>query len=197
VKLPEKILNVVDMFSKVPGIGEKTALRNVLHLTKWNADELDNFSKVLTELGTLQNCKECGAFADDSICDICQDTHRKNSTELCVVESITDCLAIERSGQYRGLYHILGGVLNPLLGVGPDELRLDKLASRVKELKIESLVLAISPSVEGDATCSYIKSLLPEDVQVDRIGFGIPMGGNLDYLDSMTISKALENRKKM
>jgi recombination protein RecR len=197
VKLPDKILNVVDMFSKVPGIGEKTALRNVLHLTKWSNDELDNFAKVLNELGTLQNCQECGAFADEATCDICQDIHRKNSGELCVVETITDCLAIERSGQYRGLYHILGGVLNPLLGVGPDELRLDKLASRVKELEVKSLVLAISPSVEGDATCSYIKGLLPEDVQVDRIGFGIPMGGNLDYLDSMTISKALENRRKM
>jgi len=197
VKLPDKILNVVDMFSKVPGIGDKTALRNVLHLTKWNEQELGEFAKVLNELKTLQNCQECGAFADESICDICQDVHRKTSSELCVVESITDCLAIERSGQYRGLYHILGGVLNPLLGVGPEELRLEKLASRVKELEIQSLVLAISPSVEGDATCSYIKSLLPENIQVDRIGFGIPMGGNLDYLDSMTISKALENRRKM
>lgn len=197
MKLPDKILNVVDMFAKIPGIGEKTALRNVLQLTKWSEKELETFANVLNELGTLQNCQECGTFADDSTCGICNDVHRKKSQELCVVETITDCLAIERSGQYRGLYHILGGVLNPLLGVGPDELRLNKLAQRVKDLNVQSLVLAISPSVEGDATSSYIKGLLPEDVQVDRIGFGIPMGGNLDYLDSMTISKALENRRKM
>ncbi len=113
------------------------------------------------------------------------------------MESITDYMAIERSGQYRGLYHVLGGVLNPLLGVGPAELNIDKLKKRVTELGVTSIILAIGPSVEGDATCSYIKSTLPENVMVDRIGFGIPMGGNLDYLDTMTISKALENKTKM
>jgi recombination protein RecR len=197
MNLPDKILNVVSMFSKIPGIGEKTALRNVLSLTKWTEGELVEFSKVLQNLATLQKCKQCGAFADDDICGICADVHRNKSTQLCIVESITDCMAIERSGEYRGLYHILGGVLNPLMGVGPDELGLNSLVSRVKELDTENIIMAISPSVEGDATCNYIKSILPEDVTIDRIGFGIPMGGNLDYLDSMTISKALENRRKM
>ena len=197
MNLPDKILNVVDMFSKVPGIGEKTALRNVLSLTKWTPQELANFSQVLNELGTLNQCRECFAFADEDLCGICSDVHRKDSVQLCIVETVTDCMAIERSGEFRGLYHILGGVLNPLLGVGPDELNIDKLVQRVKQLRAEEIILAISPSVEGDATCNYIKSLLPEDVNIDRIGFGIPMGGNLDYLDSMTISKALENRRKM
>lgn len=197
MKLPDKIIDVVEQFSRIQGIGEKTAMRHVLNLTNWTPTELQQFSQVLSNLGTLQRCKECGAYADEEVCDICQDTHREASAQLCVVESITDCLAIERSGQYRGLYHILGGVLNPLLGMGPEELKLDKLVSRAKTLEVENLILAISPSVEGDATCNYIKSILPENIQVDRIGFGIPMGGNLDYLDSMTISKALENRKKM
>ncbi|EQC43244.1 recombination mediator RecR [Bacteriovorax sp. Seq25_V] len=197
MKLPDKILNVVDMFSKVPGIGEKTALRNVLKITTWEPRELMAFSEALRNLAEIQSCKECGAYSDDEICLICSNEKRKHCGDLCVVESITDCLAIERSNQFHGVYHILGGVLNPLLGIGPSELKLDVLEKRVRELGVENLILAISPSVEGDATCGYIKSILPESVSVDRIGFGIPMGGNLDYLDSMTISKALENKRKV
>ncbi|MFG1500455.1 recombination mediator RecR [Halobacteriovorax sp. XZX-3] len=197
MKLPERINNLVDSFSKVPGIGEKSALRHVLSLAKWTKEELGDFAIALNELAELKKCNQCGVFADEDICAVCSDIHRKESTEICVVESITDYMAIERSGQYRGLYHVLGGVLNPLLGVGPAELNIDKLKKRVDELKIKSVVLAIGPSVEGDATCSYIKSVLSDEVNVDRIGFGIPMGGNLDYLDTMTISKALENKTKM
>lgn len=197
MKLPERITNLMDSFSRVPGIGEKSALRHVLSLTKWTADELGDFASALNQLAELKKCQQCGVFADEDICDVCSDIHRKESTEVCVVESITDYMAIERSGQYRGLYHVLGGVLNPLLGVGPAELNIDKLKKRVGELGVNSIILAIGPSVEGDATCSYIKSVLPENVTVDRIGFGIPMGGNLDYLDTMTISKALENKTKM
>lgn len=197
MKLPERITNLVDAFSKVPGIGEKSALRHVLSLAKWTQDELAIFALALNELAGLKKCQQCGVFADEEICDVCSDIHRKNSTDICVVESITDYMAIERSGQYRGLYHVLGGVLNPLLGVGPSELNIDKLKKRVTDLGVTSVVLAIGPSVEGDATCSYIKSVLPDNVSVDRIGFGIPMGGNLDYLDTMTISKALENKTKM
>ena len=197
MKLPEKILNASEMFSKVPGIGEKTALRNVINMTKWTKEELLEFSAAMSDIATINNCEECGAFSDEELCSICTDVHRKESQQMCVVEGITDCLAIERSGEYRGLYHILGGVLNPLMGVGPDSLRLNKLAERIKEKNITNIILAISPSVEGDVTCNYIKDLLSEDVEVTRIGFGIPMGGNLEYLDSMTISKALENKKRM
>ncbi len=197
MKLPEKILNVQDMFAKIPGVGSKTALRNVLSLTKWNSEEVLEFSKVLEELTTLNTCKECGAFADEQMCSVCSDPHRATSSQLCVVETVTDCMAIERSGEYRGVYHILGGVLNPLMGVGPDDLRLNALVQRVKEKEISNIILAVSPSVEGDATCNYLKELLPQEVEVNRIGFGIPMGGNLDYLDAMTITKALENKKRM
>lgn len=197
MKLPEKILNVVDVFSRIPGIGEKTALRNVLNLTNWTKDELLKFSGALVQLAEIKKCIHCGAYADEEVCLICNNPKRNNNESLCVVESITDCMAIERSNQFLGVYHILGGVLNPLLGVGPSELGIDRLASRVNKLGIKNIVLAISPSVEGDATCGYIKSVLPNEVNIDRIGFGIPMGGNLDYLDSMTISKALENKKKI
>ncbi len=185
------------MFSKIPGVGSKTALRNVLSLTKWTTEDVTEFARVLQDLTTLNTCIECGAFADEQKCSICTDPHRSTSSQLCVVETVTDCMAIERSGEYRGVYHILGGVLNPLMGVGPDDLRLNDLVERVKEKEISNIILAVSPSVEGDATCNYLKELLPSEVEVNRIGFGIPMGGNLDYLDAMTITKALENKKRM
>jgi recombination protein RecR len=112
------------------------------------------------------------------------------------VENASDLLAIEKSGTFKGVYHILGGVLNPLLGVGPDELKMDQLKEKIIKKEIQEIILAINPSVEGDATCSYLKSILPQTLLVDRIGFGVPIGGSLEYLDPMTITKALENRKR-
>ena len=136
-------------------------------------------------------------FCDVEVCAICSDSSRNTSGIICIVETISDCIAIEKSDEYRGMFHILGGVLNPLMGIGPDELNVDKLLARVKTENIEALILAINPSVEGDATCSYLKQVMPTTVKIDRIGFGIPMGGCLEHLDSMTINKALENRKTM
>lgn len=197
MELPEKILHAVEQFRKIPGIGEKTALRQSLLLTNWPMEDLVSFGQSIKELSELKKCIQCGMFAEVTLCHICENSSRSTSTTICVVESISDCLAIERGGEFKGLYHILGGVLNPLMGIGPDNLGIDKLVDRVSKLKIKSLVLALNPSVEGDATCSYIKNTLPEAITVDRIGFGIPMGGSLEYLDSMTISKALENRRPM
>jgi len=197
MELPEKILQAVEQFRKIPGIGEKTALRQSLVLTNWENADLLQFGQSIKELAELKKCEQCGMFAEVAICHICENYSRFDAKLICVVESISDCLAIERGGEFKGLYHILGGVLNPLMGIGPDELKIDRLAARVSKLGIESLVLALNPSVEGDATCSYIKNSLPENISVDRIGFGIPMGGSLEYLDSMTISKALENKKPM
>jgi recombination protein RecR len=197
MELPEKILQAVEQFRKIPGIGEKTALRQSLLLTNWEDADLLQFGQSIKELAELKKCEQCGMFAEGAICHICENYSRSGAKIICVVESISDCLAIERGGEFKGLYHILGGVLNPLMGIGPDELKIDRLVTRVSKLGIENLVLALNPSVEGDATCSYIKNSLPENISVDRIGFGIPMGGSLEYLDSMTISKALENRKRM
>lgn len=197
MELPETLMDLVDQFSKIPGVGQKTALRQVLFLTKWNKGELHTFAKALDGLCDLKHCEKCGMFSDFNLCKICSNEGRFSSTHLCIVESASDLLAIERSGQYDGKFHILGGVLNPLLGIGPDELNLDFLVERIKKEEVETVILAVNPSVEGDATCSYIRGLLPENVIVDRIGFGIPMGGSLEHLDSLTISKALENRRKM
>lgn len=197
MELPEKLLKVVKQFARLPGVGEKTALRQSLIMTKWRKEDLVAFADAIKSLSELNHCKRCGMFCDDEVCKICLDSHRFNSKTICVVESVTDCLAIERSGNFRGKFHILFGVLNPLLGIGPDELKLDDLIKRVSQEDIEELILAVNPSVEGDATCAYIKQMLPASVRVDRIGFGIPMGGSLEFVDSLTITKALENRRHL
>lgn len=196
IQLPEVIKNAVEALTKLPGVGEKTAFRMVMSMTHWKSQELESVGNSLISLKNLKLCEECGMFADGDLCSICADEARQFAKSMCVVENASDLMAIEKSGNFKGVYHILGGVLNPLLGVGPDELRMDELKNRIVEKDIQDVILAINPSVEGDATCSYFKTLLPDSIRVDRIGFGVPIGGSLEYLDPMTITKALENRKR-
>jgi recombination protein RecR len=196
IQLPEIIKNAVEALTRLPGVGEKTAFRMVMNMSKWKATELESVGRSVSGLKDLDLCEECGMFAEGKFCSICEDPSRQEIKVLCVVENVSDLMAIEKSGHFKGIYHILGGVLNPLLGVGPDELRMDELKCRIIEKSIEEVILAINPSVEGDATCAYFKTLLPESVRVERIGFGVPIGGSLEYLDPMTITKALENRKR-
>lgn len=197
MELPEKVRNVISSLTKIPGIGSKSAARHALMMTNWTIQDINEFSNSIKELASLCKCRKCNMLSDSDLCSVCNNEERKISTSLCVVETVSDCIAIENSGTFKGRYHILGGVLNPLIGIGPDELGLDDFEKRISEEKVQELILAINPSVEGDATCSYIRHLLPEEVFVERIGFGMPMGGSLEHLDSMTISKALENRKKL
>lgn len=196
IQLPEVIKNAVEALTRLPGVGEKTAFRMVMSMTHWKPAELESVGASVINLQNLTLCDECGMFADGNTCSICADDTRKSVRNICVVENASDLMAIEKSGHFRGTYHILGGVLNPLLGIGPDELRMDELKERIVRNEIEEVILAINPSVEGDATCAYFKSILPTTVQVERIGFGVPIGGSLEYLDPMTITKALENRKR-
>ncbi len=196
IQLPGVIKGAVEALTRLPGVGEKTAFRMVMNMTNWKASELISVGSALASLQNLKLCRDCGMFADDSLCSICQTENRKSLKTLCVVENASDLMAIEKSGHFKGVFHILGGVLNPLLGVGPDELKMDELREKIVKREIQEIILAVNPSVEGDATCSYLKSILPETVQVERIGFGVPIGGSLEYLDPMTITKALENRKR-
>lgn len=196
IQLPSHIQDSVLSFSKLPGVGEKTALRQVMAMTKWNIEDISEFARSLQALTNLKFCTECGMFCEDKFCEICLREERKNISTICVVENINDLMAIEKSNTFQGLYHILGGVLNPLAGIGPDQLKIDKLVERKNKLEVKNMVLAINPSVEGDATCAYLKQLMP-DVSIERIGFGIPIGGSLEFLDPLTISKALENRKTL
>ena len=197
MELPEILQTVVDYLKKIPGVGEKTALRHALFLTNWDPRDLSSFGVALEKIGHLKKCSDCGLFCDEDLCFICSSPARSEQKVLCVVENIADCMAIEKGGGYLGLFHILGGTLNPLMGIGPNELKMDRLVERIKRNNLENIILALNPSVEGDATCSYIKSILPKSLSVDRIGFGVPIGGSLEYLDSLTIAKSLENRRPM
>lgn len=168
-----------------------------MYLSNWSEQELKFFSHSIENLSKLKRCTDCGIFCDGSLCEICRSPERLIPKTICVVESFNDVLAVENSGIFYGLYHVLGGVLNPLLGIGPDELNIYRLINRIKKLGVENVILAINPSVEGDATCSYIKAQLEGGARVERIGLGIPVGGSLEYLDSLTIAKALENRTSL
>jgi recombination protein RecR len=196
LQLPEVISSAVEALTRLPSVGEKTAFRMVMNMTSWSESELKLVGEAIIALKHLKHCQDCGMFSESELCSICLDDVRQASNTLCVVEHVSDLMAIEKSGTFHGIYHVLGGVLNPLMGVGPDELKMDELRNRIIEKNIQEIILAINPSVEGDATCAYFKILLPESVRVERIGFGIPIGGSLEYLDPMTITKALENRKK-
>jgi recombination protein RecR len=196
IQLPEVIKNAVEALTRLPGVGEKTAFRMVMSMTNWKGSELLSVGSALASLQHLKLCRECGMFADEDLCSVCFDELRQSSHTICIVENASDLMAIEKSGHYKGLYHILGGVLNPLLGIGPDELKLDDLKLKVVQKNIGEIILALNPSVEGDATCSYLKSIFPASTNVERIGFGVPIGGSLEYLDPMTITKALENKKR-
>ena len=197
MELPEIIQDAAKSFSRLNGVGEKTALRQVFQMTKWSHDNILEMGKCISALTELKYCADCGFFSEQERCHICTDEDRLAEKKICVVEKITDCIAIENSSAFKGVYHILGGVLNPLLGVGPRELGIDSFQKRVIDSGFSEVLIAINPSVEGDATSSYIKEILPETVKVDRIGFGIPIGGSLEYLDSVTIIKALENKRIM
>lgn len=196
MKLPESINQAVESFAKLPGVGRKTALRQIMSMVNWAPGDLEQFSHSINNLTKIKKCQECGLYSDNEICDICANETRRDAAIICVVENISDLIAIEKSEGFGGMYHVLGGVLNPLMGIGPKQLKIEKLAERVNKYNVTNLILAINPSVEGDATCSYIKQLL-QGVHIERIGFGIPMGGSLEHLDPLTISKAMENRKQI
>lgn len=197
INFPQQIQMAIESFSKLSGVGEKTALRQIMGMLNWNSEEVEKFSFSIKELNKIKYCTKCGLFSEEEICYICKNSSRIESKVICVVENISDLMAIENSGQFSGYYHILGGVLNPLLGIGPDQLKINQLIENTIDQGVESVILAVSPSVEGDATCSYIKQLLNENIKVERIGFGVPMGGSIEYLDPLTIGKALENRRSL
>ena len=195
IQLPKSLETVKESFARLSGIGEKSAMRLALQLVDWAPSERGQVANSLNDLSKLKRCQECFVYSDNNLCQICSSSKRIEFKSICVVENINDLLAIERSEQYYGLYHVLGGVLNPLMGVGTEHLEIESLVRRVARLGIESIILALNPSVEGDATCSYIKGRLGVQIIVERIGFGLPMGGSLEYVDAMTISKALENKR--
>lgn len=184
--------------ARLPGIGRKTALRLTYHLLKQPADQCARLATALTELKQrIHPCEQCGNLTEAALCNFCTDP-RRNGALLCVVEDAADIASIERSGEYRGLYHVLGGRLSPLDGVGPDDLSIDQLVHRVGEHQVTEVILATNPSLEGEATALFVqRQLASAGVRITRIARGLPVGGDLEYADGVTIAQALSARREM
>lgn len=187
--------NAVNEFSKLPGIGKKTALRLVLHLLKQDTKEVSHFSEVIAKMRSeIKFCQRCFNVADGDICSICSNSMRKQEI-ICVVESIRDVIAIESTQQFNGTYHVLNGIISPLDGIGPDQLNIESLIQRVQKEKTEELIFALNPNIQGDTTIYYIqKKLQPFAVRITTIARGIAFGGELEYADEMTLARSLQNR---
>ncbi|MBI5857972.1 MAG: recombination protein RecR [Sphingobacteriales bacterium] len=187
--------NAVNEFAKLPGIGKKTALRLVLHLLKQDTKEVGHFSEVIAKMRSeIKFCHRCFNVADGDICSICSNSMRKQEM-ICVVETIRDVIAIESTQQYNGTYHVLGGVISPLDGIGPDQLNIGSLINRIEKEKTEELIFALNPNIQGDTTIYYIQKKLPsKSVRITTIARGIAFGGELEYADEMTLGRSLQNR---
>ena len=192
---PSSILNLIRNISMLPGIGEKTAERLAMHILRAPRREAEQLARSILEMkDKTKLCSRCYGLSDSDICNICSDQTR-SADILCVVEQPADMVAIEKSGSYKGLYHILQGVLSPMNGVGPDKIRIKELISRIEKDRIKEVVLATGTNVEGEATASYIAQLLNKyPVKVTRIASGVPMGGDLKYVDQVTLKRAMETR---
>lgn len=188
--------NAVNEFAKLPGVGKKTALRLVLHLLKQNTIEVSQFADVIAKMRSeIKFCQRCFNVSDGDICSICANSMRRQEI-ICVVETIRDVIAIESTQQYNGTYHVLGGVISPLDGVGPDQLNIESLVNRIQKERTEEIIFALNPTIQGDTTIYYIqKKLMPDQhVRVTTIARGIAFGGELEYADEMTLARSLQNR---
>ncbi|MBS1612922.1 MAG: recombination protein RecR [Bacteroidetes bacterium] len=190
------IADAVAEFTKLPGIGEKTALRLVLHLLKQDEEKVSYFGTAVMRMRSeIKFCKTCHNVADHDQCEICANPQRDHST-VCLVESLRDVIAIENTNIFRGVYHVLGGVISPIDGVGPDKLNIESLENRVKEGTVKEVIMALSPTIEGDTTIFYVsKKLVPQGVKVTTIARGISFGGELEYADEMTLARSIATRQ--
>jgi recombination protein RecR len=187
--------NAVNEFAKLPGIGKKTALRMVLHLLKQDESATENFSEVIARMRKeIKFCQRCHNVSDADICSICANSMR-NQRVICVVENIRDVIAIENTQQFSGTYHILGGVISPLDGIGPDQLQIESLVQRIQKEQTEELIFALSPNIQGDTTIYYIQKKIKDiNCSITTIARGIAFGGELEYADELTLGRSLQNR---
>jgi recombination protein RecR len=192
---PASIQSLIKNIAKLPGIGEKTAERLALHLLRGSRQEAEQLANSILHIkDKVRFCSRCFALSDDDLCGLCSDPARDPSF-LCVVEQPADMVAVEKSGAFRGIYHILSGALSPMNGIGPEDIRIRELIARVENDQVKEIVLATSTSVEGEATASYIAQILAKyQIKVTRIASGVPMGGDLKYVDQVTLKRALDTR---
>lgn len=186
---------LIDELSRLPGLGEKTAQRLAFHILKSKSEAAKRISDALLEVAAqVHPCPQCFSFTDQDVCSICNDPNRQAEL-LCIVEDPSDILRIEAAMQFKGRYHVLQGVLSPLDGIGPDQIRIQELLNRLDTEPISEIILALDADLEGDATALYLTKLVkPRGIKVTRIAHGVPIGGNLEYVDYRTLSRALENR---
>lgn len=192
---PPSLELLIEELRKLPSVGRKSAQRLALHIVAMNDDKIDNLIDVLEKVKTnIHDCAICGNLTEHDICDICKNDNRDSSV-LCVVEDITNLLTIEKSESFKGRYHVLSGLISPSGKTLPDDIGVDKFLDRLKDGRIKEIIFAISPTVEGETTMLFLKELIKgEDVKISRIASGIPVGGNLEYYDDITLSKALDER---
>jgi recombination protein RecR len=195
VQIAETLLIAIDELSKLPGIGKKTAQRLALHIIKNDRESAEKLAKSIVDLKEkLMLCKKCFNLSESEFCDICKNPKRDQTT-ICVVEEVSDVIAIEKSHEYNGLYHVLGGVLSPLMGIGAENIRIKELINRFHDEEIKEVILALNPDTEGETTSLYLAKLIkPLGIKVSRIARGIPIGGDLEFADEATIGKAMINR---
>lgn len=196
--MADSLSKLIEEFSKLPGIGPKSAQRLAFHILKAPTPEVKGLITSLIEAkNNLKPCKECGSFSDKEHCDICSSVKRDRSI-ICVVQETKDVMTIERTKEYRGLYHVLNGVISPMEGIGPNDIRIAELLRRCQNEEVKEIVIATNPNVEGEATAMYITNILkPVGIDCTRLAYGLPVGGSLDFADDMTLSRALEHRRSL
>lgn len=197
LRLPASLEKVINEFGKLPGVGPKTAQRLGFYLLKKDSLDINALADAVRSLKTdITFCSKCHNMAESDPCSICSDPNRDH-TLICVVEEPLDAIALDKTGQFKGLYHVLGGVLNPMEGIGAEQLNITSLANRITELDAKEIIIATNPSLEGETTAMHIaKFLNSTDVKVTRIARGLPMGGDLEYADEITLSRALDGRRE-
>lgn len=195
---PEPIAKLIDAFGRLPGIGQKTAARLAFHVLRMKEDDVIDFAKALVNVKrNLHYCSVCCNITDIDPCRICQDKQRDVSV-ICVVQESKDLVAMERTKEYQGMYHVLQGAISPMEGIGPDEIRVAELLKRLSDEQVQEMILATNPNIEGEATAMYLSRLVkPFGIKVTRIAHGLPVGGDLEYADEVTLSKALEGRREL
>ena len=194
----EPIARLINELSRLPGIGNKTAQRLAFHIINMPEDHVKSLAKAIDEVkGQIKYCGICGNISEEDTCAICKSPVRDSSV-ICVVEDARDVIAMERAREFKGLYHVLNGTISPMDGVGPDDIRIKELLQRVNDDALKEVIMATNPNIEGEATAVYISRLLkPMGIKTTRIAHGLPVGGDLEYADQVTISKALQGRREM
>jgi len=195
---PKPISKLIDSFMKLPGIGPKTAVRLAFFVLDMKEDDVLGFAKALVNAKRdLAYCSVCGHITDRDPCYICNDSHRDQSV-VCVVQEPKDVIAMEKMKEYQGVYHVLRGAISPMEGIGPEDINIPQLLKRLHDETVQEVILATNPNIEGEATAMYISRLLkPTGIKVTRIAHGLPVGGDLEYADEVTLSKALEGRREV